>query len=438
MADIKSQLLYYSARGDNTNLEKLLNNRKINLNIIKDTKGNTPLILASANGHLDTVNFLLSKGADPDSVNNKDDRELNNRNKLGRTPILEASANGHADVVDLLHRETYGYDRDNDGNSSIILASANGHRNVVGLLLSYGDVGDHVMFNKKKKIYGINDINESKQTPLIVASKNGHRNVVEILLGMARSEEEYNQLINQKDYMGYTSIMWASANGHADVVKLLLSRGAVTDMEDSLLKLASEYGHANVVEVLLNNGINPNDPQNSDSILWASAKGYTDVVELLLFSGANPNYKNNKGTSSIIIATIRGHTNIVKLLLKNGANPNDQDNDGNTALIYAFRYNDLYTIKLLLDYGAEIGNKEQLILEEASPELQEEVKKILDQKKSMLASYIIRKEMLHGQYMDSNSENDLAEYMGAKGGKKRKTKTKTKKNKKKFSKRRYK
>ena len=402
MADIKTQLLNYSAHGDNSNLEKLLNNQKINLNIIKDTKGNTPLILASANGHLDTVNFLLSKGADPDSVNNKHNRKLNNMNNLGRTPILEASANGYADVVDLLHREAYGYDRDNDGNSSIILASANGHRNVVGLLLLYGD--DEV-FNKEKKINGINDRNESKETPLIVASKNGHIDIVDMLLGMANSEKEYNQLINQKDYMGYTSIMWASANGHANVVELLLSRGAVTDIDDSLLKLASEYGHANVVEVLLNNGINPNDPQNSDSILWASAKGYTDVVNLLL---------------------------------ENGANPNNQDNDGNTALIYAFRNNDLYIIKLLLEYGAEIGNKEQLILREASPELQEEVKKILDQKKSMLASYIIQKEMLHGQYMDANSENDLAEYMGAKGGRKRKTKTKTKKNKKKSSKRRYK
>jgi ankyrin repeat protein len=314
MADIKTRLLYYSAHGDNSNLEKLLNNRKINLNIIKDINDNTPLILASANGHLDTVNFLLSKGADPDSVNNKHDRELNNKNNLGRTPILEASANGHADVVDLLYTKTDGYDRDNDGNSSIILASANGHINVVGLLLSYGD--DEV-YNKEKKFYGINDRNESKETPLIVASKNGHIGIVDILLGMARNEKEYNQLINQKDNMHYTSIMWASANGHADVVELLLSRGADTD---SLLKLASEYGHANVVELLLNNGINPNDPQNSDSILWASAKGYTDVVELLLSSGANINFKDKNGLTPLILAAQHNKLDTVELLIDKGAN----------------------------------------------------------------------------------------------------------------------
>jgi ankyrin repeat protein len=375
-----------------------LNNQKINLNIIKDINGNTPLILASANGHLNTVKLLLSRGADTDSINNKDDRELNNRNNLGRTPILEASANGHAVVVDLLYENTYGYDRDNDGNSSIILASANGHRNVVGLLLSYGDVDDNEVFNTEKKFYGINDRNESKETPLIVASKNGHIDIVDILLGMARSEKEYNKLINQKDNMNYTSIMWASANGHADVVELLLSRGADTD---SLLKLASEYGHTNVVKVLLNNGINPNDPQNSDSILWASAKGYTDVVELLLSSGADINFK---------------------------------DKNGLTPLILAAKYNKLDTVELLIAKGANIPENIDKLLENAS----EETKLFFINLNVDNMFYILTKKGISKEqatkiaidHFDVNSISDKAIEMRQakqqikKGGKKRNTKTK--------------
>ena len=190
---------------------------------------------------------------------------------------------------------------------------------------------------------------------------------------------------------------------------------------------------------LINNpSFDPNDTDTygNNLLMLVSEYGLVDVVEVLLKNGANPNNKNSDGRSPIMFASIRrGHSDVVEVLLEYGANPNDKDNYGNTALIYAFKDNDLYTIKVLLDYGAEIGNKEKLILKEASHELQEEVKKILDQKRSMLASYIIQKEMLNGQYMDANSENDLAEYMGAKGGRKRrkqksnKNKRKSKKNK---------
>ena len=65
----------------------------------------------------------------------------------------------------------------------------------------------------------------------------------------------------------------------------------------------------------------------------------------------------------------------------------------------------------------------------------------------MMASHIIQKEMLNGQHMEAQTEKDLAEYMGAKGGRKirnrksnknkrKSNRNKSKKNKRKSIKRR--
>ncbi len=51
--------------------------------------GDTPLSLACANGHLDTVKYLVNEHrCDPGTVN-----------KAGDTPLSLACANGHLDTV---------------------------------------------------------------------------------------------------------------------------------------------------------------------------------------------------------------------------------------------------------------------------------------------------------------------------------------------------
>ena len=57
----------------------------------EDKDGESPLIFASEEGHLDVVKYLVSKGADP-----------NKQDARGYTPIDFAAANGHHDVVEYL------------------------------------------------------------------------------------------------------------------------------------------------------------------------------------------------------------------------------------------------------------------------------------------------------------------------------------------------
>jgi hypothetical protein len=57
----------------------------------KTSNGETPLMLASQNGHKDVAEVLIAKGAD-----------LNAKTNEGTTPLMLASQNGHNDVAELL------------------------------------------------------------------------------------------------------------------------------------------------------------------------------------------------------------------------------------------------------------------------------------------------------------------------------------------------
>lgn len=188
-----------------------------------------------------------------------------------------------------------------------------------------------------------------------------------------------------------------------------------------------------VVKLLLEKGANINykDRDGRSCIIEASVRGLKKVVKLLLENGANPNDKNRYGSSPIILASLRGYDDVVKVLLDYGANPDDRDKDGKSALNYAINQNNINLVNLLLSNGATIPKK-----------FEKQFEKILDQRRSMMASHIIKQEMLNGQYTEAQTEKDLAEYMGAKGGRKRrkqksnKNKRKSRKNKRKSIKRR--
>ena len=66
-----------------------------NVNLQKESDGQTPLMLASLNGHKDIVEFLLRKNANP----NLQDSE-------GETAIVYAALNRHLDIMERLSEIT--------------------------------------------------------------------------------------------------------------------------------------------------------------------------------------------------------------------------------------------------------------------------------------------------------------------------------------------
>lgn len=117
------RLLYNADRGETEALERLLD---ADASIIDITSfhGNTPLIRAAVQGHLDTVLALLRRGARVDIANS-----------YGNTALIWAAMNGHAKVVELLLR--YGADacaQNFKRETAMSLAVKHGREDVIAAL----------------------------------------------------------------------------------------------------------------------------------------------------------------------------------------------------------------------------------------------------------------------------------------------------------------
>ena len=146
------QELYYKSKAFNAT-DEIIN--------AQDGTGQSALLLASHNGNMDSVEFILKHGADV---------YLSSRD--GNTPLIQASADGHISVVKKLIERGARLDASQkDGTNAAYRAAQNGHLDVLKLLIQI-----HPNFIDIKGHKG--------QTPFIAAAKNGHPDVAEYLLSV--------------------------------------------------------------------------------------------------------------------------------------------------------------------------------------------------------------------------------------------------------------
>ena len=174
----------------------------------QNIKGETPLIVASREGHVDVVSFLVEHGAD-----------LNLQCKAGDTALMTACLFNKRDVVIFLVEHGANVNLQSDGSGSTAL-----HLFLYGIPMYSDDNYCNVLSSLIENGADVNACMRDDCTPLMMASTNGHVNAVALLV-----EHGANMDIQDKD--GDTALHYAvttreAKEGKYCVVEKLLDLGA--------------------------------------------------------------------------------------------------------------------------------------------------------------------------------------------------------------------
>jgi len=195
----------------------------------RDSKGNTPLIVATMKNRIRTVKFLLSRGADINAVNKK-----------GLSPIhIAIYKNKPSMVFELMER-----------GANLSAQDANGH------------------------------------SPLHIAVHKGYLSLVHTIL-------ESGITIDFNDDKGNSLLMTALKRGYLDIATLLINEGAeintVDDRGNNLLHIAAYNGLGDFARLLINKGLN-SKIKNNNGILpedLAISKGHFDLSRFITANTIN-------------------------------------------------------------------------------------------------------------------------------------------------------
>ncbi|XP_013773127.1 protein fem-1 homolog C-like [Limulus polyphemus] len=194
--------------------------------------GATPLVMASRNGHLEVVEYLLEEcKADIEQVGSV---SFDGENIEGAPPLWSAAASGHLKVVKSLVEHGANVNSTTKTNSTPLRAACfDGHFEIVKFLVEKGA--------------NVEIANRHGHTCLMIACYKGHLKIAEYLIdGGAK--------VNRKSVKGNTALHDCAESGSLEIMKLLLQSGAKMDVDSygmTPLLAAAVTGHPAVVEYLI-------------------------------------------------------------------------------------------------------------------------------------------------------------------------------------------
>ena len=120
------------------------------------------------------------------------------------------------------------------------------------------------------------------------------------------------------------------------------------------------------------------------ALINASSADHRNVVKLLLDNNANVNAKNDSDVTSLMTASMGGDEYLIKILIDYGANVNAKDENGYTALYYASLGDHEHIINFILNHPYYIDEPEYFVIQEESPNIQDEIIKRIEEKAERL------------------------------------------------------
>ena len=310
--------------------------------------GDTSLILACHNGHVDAARLLLDRGGKAEDLVTRGgalgkgdavEARRRRREKYYPCTITDDYGNGKYKVCYEDGRTDYRVDVNfirKKPVSPLGVACARGHVEVATLLVERGASIDFCA--------------DGRNTPLFVACQ-GRKDSDN--LNVVRWCVEHGADVNRADESGATPLFVACFRGLVDTARLLLERGAavspVTKKGATPLFVACENGHVEAARLLLDKGAQVNQATNKGiTPLHACAiKDEEDVARLLLERGADVGRADAKGETPLDIARERERrrSSDVAALIEDWLYP----------LHAAAATGDVDAMRRLLDGGADIN-----------------------------------------------------------------------------------
>lgn len=235
VTNVHSQAKYFKAiEKDNLKAFTKEIEKGSDVNYQKGKEGYTPLILASKEGKTEFVKILLDNNANIELKDNS-----------GNTALIQAIANNHLDIANNLATHGAKFDVKNEsGLSAIHFACLVDNNNDDEKRAEQMKLIDEIISSG----ISVNSLSNKGLSPLIFAAVNGNLEVVKYLTDLGAD-------IHQRSEAGATAIGQAANKGHIDVVDFLLVNGADINVKCQSactpLILAIQNKKYNVAEMLM-------------------------------------------------------------------------------------------------------------------------------------------------------------------------------------------
>jgi len=308
----------------------------------KDSYGQTPLHIASAQGYNLDMLTLINLGADIDAQDNQ-----------GRTPMMHAAADGYANAVTLLvSRRANVNIKDVDGMRAFEWSHAGGNADLTNFLGLITDEELQKQQNKREEqkinIKDVQAINKVEKTAI-----NDVQKKQEVIQKQIAKREELHDAMGRLHQRQYNTETSTSA----------------------LLKTIHEGDITECIR-LLKNGISSNtaDDKGLTALMVAASTNKYDIAKLLIEQGADVNKSSASGLTALHYAALENAVKIAQLLIDNNANleatmrysstdGNDSEEPlvweyiGATPLLIATESGKVDVLTVLIDAGANTNHQ---------------------------------------------------------------------------------
>ena len=282
-----------------------------------DSQKRTPLFNAIQNGHLKSVEALVSSTNDV----NLTQTDLN-----GNTVYhVCAETNNFEAMRFLLTRKDVKYQQAlyiNNHNHDHVIHTACAHGNLEIIRLVLSKLNDDFLISTETYL---SQFNTQGYTCFHIACINGYFNIIEYFL----KDLKMRFFLRQVDVGGRnTCLHLAAANNHLSLVGLLLKYDGVDEAmkraknvdENTALEVSFQRGYFDIIKLLVNANTNATiqeDTRKEFPLHAAAHEGNAEVMQLLLEKGMPISTLNYEGKNCLDIAIEMDKREVIKVLLKN-------------------------------------------------------------------------------------------------------------------------